>query len=643
MMNTKFSASKNHSKSEKKVKNPSPRSPLKVKNINISSSCSSSFSSATSISSEAAAGATKGCLRFFLSNNSSTVAKNANNRKPKSLIATKTPKSTPTVKLLRGKLSENGGSLVKDCNNLRNPEKPISGSVRRLKKNPPTPCLYSWKSGKKSSSRSDLSAVSGVKLCENGIDITPVSKIGRGSDLGGKEPGCIDSISPIPPIQPSVSPEIHGGSTSVVKATPTTCYAAGHVLSGVSDKRKCRPRGLLTIGDNDLFGSSKTKVFGGDDEGVIVGFNKPRVSLVPCPAEASMQWILSPCDERSEDKNDDHGTSGVRLNECDMVMSPNSIGCQSSPLSSLGFSSELCNKSNCTMTTSEATTISHSSRSRSRSRSRSSDFRGILGPSFDHMVCSPSVCMPSSKVEDKCWHDYEREATPCSENSIGSGNVIQTPQSDSSSESFGLSHLSRDEISRIWFESELDSVSEVLRRVSLSPECDMPMVDSPRISFEFNPLIRPDNSIDVANFRKAMDSPTSPGIPEALLRSFHESEVRISWREGLSSRIFDMDELDCCRCFSDEEDDANKCNDPIESCSPPEVADTDSNKIMDNACDLTTLVHNEDSISQENAERSPSKGTTSPCPESSNGGGSSDHVEKDSSWNVCFENHLFQV
>ncbi|XP_021774739.1 uncharacterized protein LOC110738655 [Chenopodium quinoa] len=646
MMNNKFSASKTQSKTEKKVKNPSPRNPLMVKNLNISSSCSSSFSSATSISSEAAAEASKGCLRFFLSNYSSTATKNASNRKPKSLIAHKTPKTAPNAKRLKVKLSENGGNLVKNCNNLRNPEKPISGNVKRLKKNPPTPCLYSWKSGKKPSSRSDFSVGSDARLCEKGVSFTPVGKNGCVSDLGEKESNGCDSISPIPPIQASVSPEIQGGSTSVVKATPTTCYAAGHVLSGVSDKRKCRPRGLLTIGNNDLFGSSKTKVFRSDDEGVLESFSKPRVSLVPFPSEASMQWILSPCDENSEDKDDDHGKSDVKLNECEVVLSPNSIGCSSSPMSSLGFSSELCNRSSCTATSSAATTISHSS------RSRSPDFRGVLGPSFDHLVRSPSptypLYVPSSKVEvspklDKYRHDHEKEATPHSEDSIGSGNVIQTPQSDSSTESFGLSQLSRDEISRLWFESELDSVAEVLRRTSLSPGCDKPAVDSPKMSFEFNPLIRPDNSIDLANFRKAMDSQASPGIPESLLRSFHESEVRISWREGLSSRIFDMDELDCCRCFSDEENDADECNNPCESYTPPQVADTDSNKILDNAFVPNVLAHNKDNISQEDIERSPSKGTNSPCHDSSSGGGSADHVAKDSSWNVCFENHLFQV
>jgi hypothetical protein len=34
--------------------------------------------------------------------------------------------------------------------------------------------------------------------------------------------------------------------------------------------------------------------------------------------------------------------------------------------------------------------------------------------------------------------------------------------------------------------------------------------------------------------------------------------MRISWREGLMSRIFDTDEFDCCRCLSDEEKDVGQ-------------------------------------------------------------------------------------
>jgi hypothetical protein len=32
------------------------------------------------------------------------------------------------------------------------------------------------------------------------------------------------------------------------------------------------------------------------------------------------------------------------------------------------------------------------------------------------------------------------------------------------------------------------------------------------------------------------------------------ADTRISWREGLVSRMFDIDDLDCCKWLSDDED-----------------------------------------------------------------------------------------
>ncbi|XP_057521592.1 uncharacterized protein LOC130801693 [Amaranthus tricolor] len=536
MKNSTISASKRYIKTQKKQKQ-SPKSPLMVKDLNILSSCSSSFSSSTSTSTSGttvnsvSSEAPMGCLRFFLSHDSSDVSKSGCNRKPRSCISGKNPKSTSNVKHLKENLSNNGRNVVKNRNNLHNLEKPT-------KKNPPPPpCVYP-KSSKKPRSRSNLSDGLSKLSVENTPNSTPVIKLGNGFHLGShgsckktckmveNNPKSADTSSPIPPIQASVSPDIQGGSTSVVKATPTTCYAAGHVLSGVSDKRKCRPRGLLTIGDNDLFGSCKTRVFSSKDENFIGILKRSRVSLVPSLEEASMHWILYPCDEKSTDIDDNkEDTNGVKLNSHDIVMPSKSFN---SPSSSLGFSSDC-----------DATSVSHGS------ESMSSEFRAHLWPSFEHFVRCPSPALVYV-------HDYESETTLGLEDSVGSGNVIQTPQSNSSSEDIGLSRLSIDELSRPWFECELNSVAEALTRVSLSPECELPMLDSPKTSFEFKPLIKPDNSIDFASFRKAIDDQISYGVPEPLFHNSPESEVQISWR--------DMDDLDCCRCFSDEEDNANDSN-----------------------------------------------------------------------------------
>ncbi|TXG46771.1 hypothetical protein EZV62_026065 [Acer yangbiense] len=64
------------------------------------------------------------------------------------------------------------------------------------------------------------------------------------------------------------SPEIQtqcGDSTLAFKTTTPACYAAGYIVSGVTDKRKCRSRGILTVGDNNLL----------------------DLDMVPLPAEAS--------------------------------------------------------------------------------------------------------------------------------------------------------------------------------------------------------------------------------------------------------------------------------------------------------------------------------------------------------------------
>lgn len=64
-----------------------------------------------------------------------------------------------------------------------------------------------------------------------------------------------------PPVEASVSPDIQFPSDYkmiVSQSTePPVCYAAGHLLSGVADKRKCRRRGSLR-------GCEKVDLFNGE-------------------------------------------------------------------------------------------------------------------------------------------------------------------------------------------------------------------------------------------------------------------------------------------------------------------------------------------------------------------------------------------
>ncbi|GAB4825678.1 hypothetical protein Ancab_008551 [Ancistrocladus abbreviatus] len=93
--------------------------------------------------------------------------------------------------------------------------------------------------------------------CDNNgdgaTDITHLIKLLSGSGVSSDSRGDGRSklgqgkinISPTPPVEASVSPEMQCGSSTMVSKTPA-CYGAGHVVFGVTDKRECQPRGVLT-------------------------------------------------------------------------------------------------------------------------------------------------------------------------------------------------------------------------------------------------------------------------------------------------------------------------------------------------------------------------------------------------------------
>ncbi|XP_076929096.1 uncharacterized protein LOC143593315 [Bidens hawaiensis] len=118
-------------------------------------------------------------------------------------------------------------------------------------------------------------------------DHTPITKVPCGTVLNctnsakSNEQSSNTTTTKTPPAEPSVSPEIQSNlchSVLVSGAAPSTCYGAGHMISGVTDKRKCKARGLLSVG--------KT----GQES-----ITKSRPSLVPFPpVEASVSWRLSP-------------------------------------------------------------------------------------------------------------------------------------------------------------------------------------------------------------------------------------------------------------------------------------------------------------------------------------------------------------
>ncbi|XP_060208782.1 uncharacterized protein LOC132636099 [Lycium barbarum] len=302
-----------------------------------------------------------------------------------------------------------------------------------------------------------------------------------------------------PPIEASVSPEIQCGG--LVSAATTPCYAAGHVLSGVTDKRKCRPRGVLTIGIDSLEYTTKCR-------------SSSRASLIPLPALASMHWL-----------NDIY--EGEPVNEFRTLMTR-------SPMSELPYSTSTCSGS-----TSNSV---HNIEKYSDSVNRDVCVPELKDPSCDEMrrnlfLSSPlgiSCCHDVKVVADewKCSCSIVRENSPCSTASLSSGNVIQTPKSDmSSGKCGGFSWLhSGDRGDNLG--DELDSVADFLEKTSLSPTTEPSASDPPNQHFKFT---------------------SDSWVSDSTLDNVSQSQMRISWRDGIVTSIFEIDDLDCCRCLSDDE------------------------------------------------------------------------------------------
>ncbi|KAK8992140.1 hypothetical protein V6N11_048236 [Hibiscus sabdariffa] len=429
-----------------------------------------------------------------------------------------------------------------------------------------------------------------------------------------------------PPLQASFSPEIQ--STATMATTPA-CYSAGHLISGVTDKRKCRARGVLAVAqsgpiDNDISsGDSKNVGFEEDNE---TGFNnKFSVPMLPSPAEASMHWLLSPCHETGENDDENsassHGLLGIRTR-----LSP------SSPLSDLGFSFDWCNFSN------DKSDANNSGTGKS-GRSTNSMLISTQGPQFGLSsdclpICAPLVssspnvtpysrAVPLKEEEKRCY-DIDRRNSPLSADTLGSENVMQTPNSDSSLERpVRLLCSSLKDHKRHHHHSELLSMAGDLRMASLSPESHVSIWDTTGLSIKFDHLSMPSGSMDLSQFQKKLDDQylwTSNSTFEAL----SQSEMRISWREGLVSRIFEMDEFDSCRCLSDEEEDLNVNDQSLE-------INVDSGNVVPTSRD-----------GNESKEKLHSPLQCSYAESiSTDGGGLAQSTDSD--WNLWYKNSLFQA
>jgi hypothetical protein len=663
--------------SNKRKKNQSsPRNPFQELNA-ISSSSSNNSSEASSLSIEAP----RGCLRFFRSHHSCSSSSSSSSiynsktpiQRPKTL--SKIPKSAPNARI--SKLSKSKPSKENKLSKStieENPDRPISQKAHKLKKNPA--CLYQWQSGKKPSSRTgkkletssvmknsgdcvnklatgseeeglvwlvgDVGEATELKTLGADATCTPLSKMASGLGLDCEVGEVVEedsnrSNNKTPPVQVSVSPEIQCGTSVVANTITPACYGAGHIVSGVIDKRKCRPRGVLTVGEND-FAFGKVKPFDSfdddDDEGNVIGIGNDS-TVIPEPAEASMHWLLSPCDEEDAEQkeNSENGSCRFRrLGGSAILHSP------SSPSSGHGFSSDICNNGNTT------TSINSGRRRRTSLISPNGlpELEGLAIMSSPHASPSWEAVILKEGRASRC--DLEGENSPFSMDSFNSGNVMRTPQSDSSSGRLvGLSWLNEDIYKKHHFESELNSVAEVLQMTSLSPNNHVSIGDPVDSSFHFDCLTTSSNSVDLTQFQKVLDERAS-WLSNSTSVNVSQSQMRISWREGLISQIYEMDEFDCCRCLSDEEEDASSCRDErLKSHRSPEAnVDVASDQMLTNNYRSIEFVDNEPRTDRKGKEQFPSQILCS-CAESISTDGGGLVTSRDSDWTLCYDNSLFKI
>lgn len=451
---------------EKKLKREKlPANPLRGLSTRSSGSSSCSNGSGSGSTSQ----------RFLLSHSiSSSSSSMGSSIRPVKTIVAKTPKSAPVLSkpLIRKK--------PKSLEETKATEKP-----QRCRTNPTFGKRVASGKIKGSVLKKQAPVSREVKLKDKvRVDavVTPVSKLGTGCDLVSRSNGRVSKSNSsnqekTPPVQASVSPEMHcGTSMSLLSASAQSqaCYAAGHLLSGVSDKRKCKPKGILTVCENG-FEVGKGKIILNDSDefeegsfGVGGSCYDDDISMMP----ASVQWLLSPCDEEKEDEKEKYEEDGFSelqdIVECVGHETP-------SPLS------DLCN-------------ISGGGRSLSPMRRTSSSLSPNELSRFRRFMqlSSPSEHLGGDK------------RSPLSTDTLGSENVIQTPESNSSLDSYFRLSSSQAEVG-----SALESLATTLQSVRLSPQ------EPSSSSFNFESLATSSHSIDLSQFHRGLvegdDAPAGKG------------------------------------------------------------------------------------------------------------------------------------
>lgn len=527
----KFPQSQPPEKKERNLKRERfPVNPLR--GFSTRSSGSSTCSNASG-SGSTSGEASNGSHRFLLSHSFSSSSSSSSSlgvlpRRTVKSVA-KTPKSAPVVSkpLIRKKPSSLQEVKLKSTLT----EKPNLHKSQRCKTNPisgkrPT-CKVTMKPEKVSVLKKQSSVSREVKLKDRQTTIsvndsiaqitTPVSKLGTGSDLIDRSKGQATDDGSLstnsssykdrtPPVQASVSPEIQCGSSMILSASAQSqaCYAAGHLLSGVSDKRKCKPKGILTVGENG-FEVGKGKILNDSDEFDEGDFgndgNCDNISMMPLPADASVHWLLSPCDEEKElekEKSDDGFSQFRQIVDCVGHETP-------SPLSDRSVSSDICNISS-GRSLSPMNICKDTMRRISSSLSPNELFRFR---SFIHLSSCDGEALafdttPTCEL-DPSEHLKGEKPSPLSVDTLGSENVIQTPESNSSLENYVGFSCSQAEIQKKHdVGSDLESLTMTFQSAGLSPNIQASSREPSRSSFNFDSLATSSDSIDLSQFQRAL-------------------------------------------------------------------------------------------------------------------------------------------
>ncbi|XP_064950592.1 uncharacterized protein LOC135604865 [Musa acuminata AAA Group] len=459
-----------------------------------------------------------------------------------------------------------------------------------------------------------------------------------------------------PPVQASISPEVPVDASAVV-ATPA-CFAAGHVIARVHDRRKCRPRGILTIGgcvldieDANVGGTDPTRVSAippplavasirwlsspsekvNSDLGSSVS-SSSKVHMVHRPAEASVDWLLPTCEGGDSIPRDefslqtrtslDHGFWGFSPNNSNMVNSPDlrglldfkPPGLEETPSSGIGIQKTPTTGGSISPFSMILERIAKTSKSK------------LLRPQQERGAHRYGSALESSTFSGSSWNE---------------GHAICTPSSSSSStKKLNLSDL------------KIDKMAEAIENISWSPKpvsnetsCQVP---STKLNFQFGCLATPSNSVDLNRFQNpSCDRNSAVKNICAKEQVFPSSQTRISWREGLVSRIFEMGELDGSQWLSDDEDNFNHheedragpiANLKFEPRSSSSILKNQNEQIATAGFGSIEFVFDAEKVEA----KVPPEGPTS-CAESISIEGLVLDSSGDSDWKFFYKNHLFEV